>query len=93
MALQHYHGRRENTLSVWVTIANISGGGAMAMVTGEVVQRLSPTVAALLLGAAVLLPIAVFPWMQAPGPDRRLARESFSRFFAKYSASSSGAKC
>jgi PAT family beta-lactamase induction signal transducer AmpG len=70
-------------LSVWVTIANISGGGAMAMVTGEVVQRLSPTVAALSLGAAVLLPTAVFPWMQAPGPDRRLARESFAQFFGE----------
>jgi PAT family beta-lactamase induction signal transducer AmpG len=70
-------------LSVWVTIANISGGGAMAMITGELVQRLSPTLAALSLGAAVLLPTAVFPWMQAPGPDRRLARESFRQFFGE----------
>jgi PAT family beta-lactamase induction signal transducer AmpG len=73
----------KHALSVWVTIANISGGGAMAMVTGEVVQRLSPTAAALLLGVAVLLPTAVFPWMQAPGPDRRLARDSFSQFFGE----------
>jgi PAT family beta-lactamase induction signal transducer AmpG len=73
----------KHALSVWVTVANISGGGAMAMITGEVVQRLSPTAAALLLGVAVLLPTAVFPWMQAPGPDRRLARESFSQFFAE----------
>lgn len=73
----------ENTLSVWVTIANISGGGAMAMVAGEIVQRLSPTAAALLLGAIVLLPTALFPWMPAPGPDRRLARESFPQFFAE----------
>jgi len=73
----------KNALSVWVTIANISGGGAMAMVTVEVVQRLSPTAAALLLGAAVLLPTAIFPWMQAPGPDRRLARESFTQFFGE----------
>jgi PAT family beta-lactamase induction signal transducer AmpG len=73
----------KHTLSVWVTIANISGGGAMAMITGEVVQRLSPMAAALLLGAAVLLPIVIFLWMQAPGPDRRLARESFRRFFGE----------
>ncbi len=70
-------------LSVWVTIANISGGGAMAMITGEVVQHLPPAFAALALGAAVLLPTAVFPWMQAPGPDRRLARESFREFFGE----------
>jgi len=37
----------KHALSVWVTIANISGGGAMAMITGEIVQRLSPTVAKL----------------------------------------------
>jgi|SRR5579863_4995797 len=73
----------ENALSVWVTIANISGGGAMAVIAGELVQRLSPTAAALALGGIVVLPIAIFPWMRAPGPDRRLARESFGRFFAE----------
>jgi PAT family beta-lactamase induction signal transducer AmpG len=69
-------------LSVWVTIANISGGGAMAMMTGEIVQRLSPTAAAFVLAAIVLLPTLIFCWMPAPGPDRRLARESFPQFFA-----------
>jgi len=73
----------ENRLSVWVTIGNLGGGGAMAMATGEVVRNLSAGLAALLLGAAVLLPTAVFPWMQAPGPDRRLARESFRQFFGE----------
>lgn len=73
----------ENNLSVWVTIGNISGGGAMAMTAGELVRHLPPTAAALALGGVVLLPIAVFPWMPAPGPDRRLARESFARFFGE----------
>ena len=73
----------EHALSVWVTIANISGGGAMAMMTGEIVQRLSPGTAALVLGAIVLLPTLIFCWMPAPGPDRRLARESFPQFFAE----------
>jgi MFS transporter, PAT family, beta-lactamase induction signal transducer AmpG len=73
----------KHSLSVWITIANISGGGAMAMLTGEIVLRLSPTVAALLLGGSVLVPTMVFPWMQAPGPDRRLARESFPQFFGE----------
>lgn len=75
----------QGTLSVWVTIGNISGGGAMAMATGEIVQRLSPPLAALLLGAIVLLPTLVFAWMPAPGPDRRLAKDSFSQFFAEVS--------
>jgi PAT family beta-lactamase induction signal transducer AmpG len=73
-----------STLSVWVTIANISGGGAMAVLAGEVLQRYSPVVAVMALGAVLLvLPIAVFPWMPAPGPDRRLASESFRQFFAE----------
>jgi MFS transporter, PAT family, beta-lactamase induction signal transducer AmpG len=72
---------QRQSLSVWVTIGNISGGGLMAVITGEVVQRLSPSAAAVFLGAAVLLPMLVFPWMPAPGPDRRLAKESFRQFF------------
>jgi PAT family beta-lactamase induction signal transducer AmpG len=73
----------ENSLSVWVTIANISGGGAIAMIAGEIVQRLPPVASALLLGAIVLLPTMLFPFMPAPGPDRRLARESFRQFFGE----------
>ena len=69
-----------------MTIGNIGGGGLMAAVTGVMVQNLSPMRSALLLGVAVLLPTSVFPWMQAPGPDRRLARESFPQFFAEVTA-------
>jgi PAT family beta-lactamase induction signal transducer AmpG len=72
-----------STLSAWVTIANISGGGAMAVVAGEVMQRYSAATAVVTLGAVLLLPIAVFPWMPAPGPDRRLASESFRQFFGE----------
>jgi MFS transporter, PAT family, beta-lactamase induction signal transducer AmpG len=74
---------QENQLSTWVTIGNIGGGGVMALVTSELMRNFSPTTAALLAGAAVLLPILIFPWMPAPGPDRRLARESFPRFFGE----------
>jgi PAT family beta-lactamase induction signal transducer AmpG len=73
----------ENRLSVWVNIGNLGGGGAMAVGTGELVRHLSPMTAALLLGAVLLLPTSVFPWMPAPGPDRRLARESFRQFFGE----------
>jgi MFS transporter, PAT family, beta-lactamase induction signal transducer AmpG len=73
----------KNRLSIWVTIGNIGGGGAMAVATGELMRNVSPVAAAPLLALIVLLPIAVFPWMPAPGPDRRLARESFPQFFAE----------
>jgi PAT family beta-lactamase induction signal transducer AmpG len=71
----------ENALSAWVTIGNLAGGGAMAVATGEMVRHLSPSAAAIILGVVVVLPVAVFPFMPAPGPDRRLAKESFSQFF------------
>lgn len=73
----------QSRLSVWVTIGNLAGGGAMAVATGELVLNLSPSMAALLLGGAIVLPTAVFPWMRAPGPDRRLAGESFRQFFGE----------
>ncbi len=70
-------------LSVWLSIANISGGGAMAVIAGELTQRLSPAAAAMAIGAVLLFPICVFPWIEAPGPDRQLARDSFRQFFAE----------
>jgi PAT family beta-lactamase induction signal transducer AmpG len=73
----------ESKLSVWVTIGNIAGGGAMAVMTGELVRNLSPVLAAVLLGAMVMLPTLIFLWMPAPGSDRRLASESFRRFFGE----------
>jgi MFS transporter, PAT family, beta-lactamase induction signal transducer AmpG len=74
---------QQNRLSVWVTIGNIGGGGGMAVMTGELVRNLSPALAASLLGALIVLPTTVFLWMPAPGPDRRLARESFPQFFGE----------
>jgi PAT family beta-lactamase induction signal transducer AmpG len=44
---------------------------------------MSPMLAAMLIGIVLVLPITVFPWMRSPGPDRRLARESFSQFFGE----------
>jgi MFS transporter, PAT family, beta-lactamase induction signal transducer AmpG len=76
----------ENKLSTWVTIGNIGGGGAMAVLTGVLMRNLSPILAAILVGVAVLLPTAVFPWMRAPAADRRLASESFPQFFREVMA-------
>jgi PAT family beta-lactamase induction signal transducer AmpG len=55
----------------------------MAVIAGEVASRFPPTGTALILGAILLLPIVVFPWIPAPGPDRRLASESFGQFFGE----------
>jgi MFS transporter, PAT family, beta-lactamase induction signal transducer AmpG len=74
---------RKTALSSWVTIGNVGGTGVMAVATGELVRNVPPHIAAFLLGAVVLLPTSVFPFMPAPGPDRRLARESFGQFFGE----------
>ena len=72
----------QGRLSAWVTIGNLCGGGVMAVVTTEVMHSLPRTLAAWLLGLIVMLPLAVFPWMPAPAPARRLARDSFPLFIA-----------
>jgi PAT family beta-lactamase induction signal transducer AmpG len=71
----------ENLVSVWMTIGNVGGFGLMAIGCNQLVRHLSPDVAALVLAASILVPIIPFPFMQAPGPDRRLASESFPQFF------------
>lgn len=70
----------ETRLSVWFNVSTISGGGIIAMIAGELTLRLPPAAVAVLLGALIVLPTAIFPFIPAPGPDRRLARESFRRF-------------
>jgi hypothetical protein len=64
-----------------MTIGNVGGFGIMAICCNQLVRHLSPLTVALVLGATILLPTLAFPFMQAPGPDRRLASESFSQFF------------
>ncbi len=71
----------ENLVSVWMTIGNVGGFGLMAIGCNQIVRHFSPLAAALVLAASVAVPIIPFPFMQAPGPDRRLASESFPQFF------------
>jgi PAT family beta-lactamase induction signal transducer AmpG len=72
--------RDKNPLSKWLNIALISGMGVIVAAGGEFVQRLPIISAALLVGAIVFLPTTIFLFMPAPGPDRRLASESFGQF-------------
>jgi MFS transporter, PAT family, beta-lactamase induction signal transducer AmpG len=70
----------KNPLSKWMNIALISGMGVIVAVGGEFAKGLPAKSAALLIGAIVFLPTAIFLFMPAPGPDRRLASESFEQF-------------
>jgi PAT family beta-lactamase induction signal transducer AmpG len=71
----------ETTLSSWFNVATVGAGGVMALFAAETIHHLPVALAALLLGLAVFLPTTIFLWIPAPGPDRRLARESFLGFF------------
>ncbi len=75
------HQHDESKLSSWTWAATFAGNGLMAILAGELVRALPLPLAAVLLGLVVFVPTAIFLVMPSPGPDRRLARESFGKFF------------
>lgn len=70
----------KNPLSKWMNIALVSGTGLIVGLGGEFARGLGIVPAAVLLGLLIVAPAAVFPMIPAPGPDRRLAGESFAQF-------------
>ncbi len=70
----------ENKLSAWFNFAYIGSTGFTMMIAGELIRHLPLWLAAGLLGAIVFLPATLFLFIPAPGPDRRLAGESFTQF-------------
>ena len=73
----------DSTLGAWFAVSNIGAGGLMIVVAGELIHHLSPALAGLCIGAIVLLPSLLYLVIPAPPPDRRLASESFRRFFGE----------
>lgn len=71
-------GDRQPTLSAWINIANIGAGGLMAFLSIRLIRHFPLPVASALLACMLLLPVTIFLFIPAPGPDRRLARESFT---------------
>jgi MFS transporter, PAT family, beta-lactamase induction signal transducer AmpG len=71
---------QKNVLSKWMNIALFFGMGLTAATGAEFVRRLPVIPAATLVGAIVFLPATIFLLIPAPGPDRRLASESFLQF-------------
>lgn len=70
----------KNPLSKWMNIALVSGTGVIVGVGGELVRGLGIGPAAVLLGVLIVFPTCSFLLIPAPGPDRRLAGESFAQF-------------
>jgi PAT family beta-lactamase induction signal transducer AmpG len=75
------HPHEESRLSAWFNVANIGGGGVIATFTLTLLHRLPLALASSLLGACLLLPMAIYPFIPVTPPDARLARESFAAFF------------
>jgi PAT family beta-lactamase induction signal transducer AmpG len=71
----------EGKLSAWNQGCSFGGGGLMAVLTEELLRVMPLRPAAVLLGGIILLPALIYLRMPAPGPDRKLARESFGGFF------------
>ena len=70
----------QNKLSASMNIALICGTGIASAAGGELVRHLPAVLAAVVVGAMVSLPALIYLFMPAPGPDRRLAGESFAQF-------------
>jgi len=70
----------ESRLSAWFNVANIGGGGLIATFTLGLVHHLRLPLAAALLSLALLLPLAIYPFIPVTLADGRLASESFSAF-------------
>jgi MFS transporter, PAT family, beta-lactamase induction signal transducer AmpG len=72
--------REDSRLGVWFAVSNLGAGGLMMVLAGQLITRLTPKEAGVLMGATILLPILLFPAIPSPPAERRPARESFGRF-------------
>lgn len=70
----------ESRLGAWFVVGNIGGFGITSILGVILLRDLPYGLGAAILGLMVVAPAAVFPFIPAPGPDRRLARESFGQF-------------
>jgi PAT family beta-lactamase induction signal transducer AmpG len=81
-------------LSAWTQVGLFLGNGFMAGLAAEGMRRLALAVIAPLLGALVVLPAAVFPWIPVPELASQdaarsalnLARDGFKKLFAELRA-------
>jgi PAT family beta-lactamase induction signal transducer AmpG len=71
----------DSTLGIWFTVSNTGAGGLTMLFAASIIRNFGPAIAAGLIAAAILLPLLLFFFIPAPGPDRTLAGESFSRFW------------
>jgi PAT family beta-lactamase induction signal transducer AmpG len=69
----------DKRLGAWLSFANIGGFGVTAIVAITLLRSLPYLAGAAALSLLIVLPTAMFLRFPAPGPDRRLAGESFGQ--------------
>ena len=72
--------QEDSRLGVWFSVSNLGAGGLMMVLAGQLISRLTPTQAGILIGAAIVLPMLLFLAIPSPPALRRPARECFGRF-------------
>jgi len=72
--------KEDGRLGVWFAVSNLGAGGLMMILAGQVISRLAPALAGIVMGGAILVPMLLFPLIPSPPALRRPARESFGRF-------------
>ncbi len=72
--------KEDGRLGVWFAVSNLGAGGFMMILAGQVISRLPPMLAGMLMGVAVLVPMLLFLVIPSPAAHRSPARESFGRF-------------
>jgi PAT family beta-lactamase induction signal transducer AmpG len=76
--IAHEH---DSTLGIWFTVSNTGASGFTMLFAVSIIRHFSPAIAASIIAAVLLLPLLLFFFIPAPGPDRSLARETFARFW------------
>lgn len=60
-------------LGAWMTVGNIGGGGLLSIGVVPILRAAPGPWGAVICAGALLVPLALFPWIPAPPPRERLA--------------------
>lgn len=71
----------QSRLSAWMMVGNVGGFGLLVAAAVALIRNLSLIDAAIVMGAAQLVPLAICAFIPVKPPDAQLARDTFVQFF------------